>query len=75
MINGFFTWTINLKSFEIKEAWVKLHLKNDMNYKLEKFWNFKMGESINLQDIMNYKLEKFWNGIENLEIEDENIMN
>ena len=32
-----------------------------MNYKLEKFWNSKVGFSSLKLSIMNYKLEKFWN--------------
>ena len=35
----------------------------DMNYKLEKFWNQKEKDDYFQLVDMNYKLEKFWNSI------------
>ena len=54
-------WTINLKSFEIADVENALTLAITMNYKLEKFWNIKIGIKWCKILGMNYKLEKFWN--------------
>ena len=37
-----FVWTINLKSFEIKEIKQFLPYLEFMNYKLKKFWNYSL---------------------------------
>ena len=54
-----FTWTINLKSFEIEKGFSYKYKHNAMNYKLEKFWNMPHAHLIENGHIWTINLKSF----------------